>query len=77
MTDRATREVPGRLARVPLFGSCIACGLVLDASHLVGELVRGCRLALAGPWRGVTRENEPATTGQKPFKWLYRIYKVA
>ena len=47
MTDRPTLKVPGRLARIPLFGSCMACGLVLDASHLAGELVRGCRLALA------------------------------
>ena len=60
-----------------LFGSCMACGLVLDASHLAGELVRGCRLALAGPWPGETHEIEPAATGQEPFKWLYPIYKVA
>ena len=55
----------------------MACGLVLAASHLAGELVRGCRLALAGPWPCMTHENEPAATGQEPFKWLYRIYKVA
>jgi len=66
MTGRTTREVPGRLARVPLFGSCMACGLV-----------RGSRLALAGPWACMTHEIEPAADGQEPFKWLYPIYKVA
>jgi len=55
----------------------MACGLVLDASHLAGELVRGFRLALAGPRPGATHEIEPTATGQEPFKWLYRIYKVA
>jgi len=25
----------------------------------------------------MTREIDPAATGQEPFKWLYRIYKVA
>jgi len=55
----------------------MACGLVLDALHLAGELVCGCRLALAGHWRGATHEIEPAATGQEPFTWLYRIYKVA
>jgi len=77
MTDRPTLKVPGRLARIPLFGSCMACGLVLDASHLAGELVRGCRLALAGPWPCVTHGIEPAADRQEPFKWLYPIYKVA
>jgi len=60
-----------------LFGSCMACGLVLDASHLAGELVRGCRLALAGPGPCMTHKIEPAATDPKPFAWLYRIYKVA
>jgi len=55
----------------------MACGLVLDASHLARELVRGYCLALAGPWPGATHEIEPAATGQEPFTWLYRIYKVA
>jgi len=72
ITDGTSLKVPGRLAGIPLFGSCMACGLVLDASHLAGELaltrsrlVLGCRLALAGPWPGATHENEPAATGQK------------
>ena len=76
ITDRAMREVLGRLARIPLFGLCMACGLVLDASYLAGELVCGCRLALAGPWPCMTHKNELAATGQEPFKWLYRIYKA-
>jgi len=41
------------------------------------RLVRGYRLALAGPWPCMTREIELAATGREPFKWLYRIYKVA
>jgi len=41
------------------------------------ELVRGYRLALAGPWPGATHEIEPAATGREPFKWLYPIYKAA
>jgi len=77
LSDRATLTFFGGLARILLFGSCLACGLVLDASHLAGELVRGFRLALAGPWRGATHKNEPAATGQEPFTWLYPIYKVA
>jgi len=55
----------------------MACGLVLDASHLAGELALGYRLALAGPRPGATHEIAPATTGQESFKWLYPIYKVA
>ena len=44
----------------------MACGLVLAASHLAGELVLGCRLALAGPSPCVTHEIEPAATRRKP-----------
>jgi len=62
----------------------MACGLVLDASHLAGELalprsrlVRGFHLALASPRPCMTHKNEPAATGREPFTWVYQSYKLA
>ena len=60
-----------------LIGSCLACGPVLAASHLAGELVRGCRLALAGPSPCTTHEIEPAATSQESAVWFYRLNKRA
>jgi len=34
MTARPSLTVPGRLARIPLFRLCLACGPVLAASRL-------------------------------------------
>ncbi len=78
------KVLPGGQARMPLFGSYLACGLVLDALHLAkklaltrSRLVRGCRLALASPSPGMTHQNEPAATGREPFTWLYRLFRMA